>query len=143
MGEKILSFWDSTAFMPDDERKLLLFILDFQDFFCPVCLESFLELFRRLPLRLKIQNSWGVLVVPAGREEDIDRTRIAEKKLKGFVRANQIISPFLVDRLQVFREMAGEGSCVVLFDGARRIIHMYGFPLRSEQFEEIFKVLIE
>jgi hypothetical protein len=143
LKKKWLSLSDSSSFALEDERKWLLFILDFHDFSCMTCLDSFLGLYEKLPFRLKTSNAWGILVIRNSEVHENNLVRIAEKKLKGFVQANQILSPFLVDRFQVFRGMAEEGSCVVLFDGAQRIIHKYDFPLRGEEFEEIFKFLIE
>ena len=138
-----LSFLNSPSFLPGDERKGLLFILDFHDFSCMTCLDSFLGFYHKIPSRLKISSAWGILVVKNAEETENNLIRIAEKKLKGFVRANQIIFPILVDRQQVFQGMAEEGSCVILFDGSQRTIHRYDFPLGGEEFEEIFDILIE
>jgi hypothetical protein len=142
VGEKWLSFLDSSDIVAKDNRTMLLFILDFRDFSCPTCLESFLNLYQKLPLWLKIHGSWGVLVVPVT-GEGVDRTRIAETKLRGFCRANHILSPFLVDRHQVFGELAADGSCAILFAKRRQVIHMFRFPLRDGHFETILQALAD
>jgi hypothetical protein len=136
-------FSSSMNVKSEEPERMLLFILDFRDFSCMVCLESFLELYQRLPFRVKIQNAWGILIVPQGREKDGSVIGIAEKKLEGFVRAHQILFPVLLDRSQVFGEMAERGSGVILFDEARRMISRFDFPLESGQFREILEIFAE
>jgi hypothetical protein len=137
------------AVASEDDRKMLLFILDFQDFSCMTCLDSFLSLYRILPFHFKTSHSWGILVVDkaeeqTGVEADENRQfRIAEKKLKGFVQANHITFPILVDRYQIFNQWADIGTCVVLFDESRKILNTYEFPLIGGQLEEIFLHLTE
>lgn len=125
------------------DKKLLLFILDFQDFSCLTCLDSFLGLYRKLPMRFKTSNAWGILVVKNSEREKEKPFRIAEKKLKGFIRANHITFPILVDRSRFFGDLTENGSGVFLFDGTRKTVHRYSFPLAVEQFEEIFMNLME
>jgi len=141
--EDVLSFFEAATEFPDDGRQLLLFILDFEDFSCITCLDSFLGLYRMLPLRFKTSNAWGILVVKEREEEGDRAVMIAEKKLKGFVRANHIDFPILVDRSRIFEGLAENGSGVLLFDGARKIFRRYDFPLTGEQFAEIFANLME
>jgi hypothetical protein len=141
LAEEARLFSSPVTMESEEPGRMLLFILDFRDFSCMVCLESFLELYRRLPLRVKSRESWGILIVPPGQEKDESVIRIAEKKLEGFVRANQIIFPVLVDRYQVFGEMAEKGSGIVLFDEARQMVNRFDFPLDSAQFQKILEIL--
>jgi hypothetical protein len=122
-------------------NKWLLFILDFQDFSCMTCLDSFLMLYRHLPFRFKTSRSWGILVVKKSEKEERKQLWIAEKQLRGFVRANDITFPVLVDRGRLFGGVAEKGSCVLLLDGTGSLIHRYEFPLTGEEFTEIFKIL--
>ena len=138
---EVLSFFDSTTVAPNDERQLLLFILDFRDFSCMACLDSFLDLYRILPFSFKTSKTWGILVVKNSEGEENRLFRIAEKKLKGFVQANHITFPILVDRGRVFGKWAEIGSCVLLFDRVGKMFHRYDFPLTGYQFEEIFEIL--
>jgi hypothetical protein len=144
---------ESKAVAPIDDRKLLLFILDFQDFSCMTCLDSLLALYRILPFRFKTSQAWGVLVVDVGKAEteteaEVEAVenrliRIAEKKLRGFVQANHITFPILVDRFRIFGRLSENGSCVLLFDETKSILNRYEFPLTGEQLEEIFLLLTE
>ncbi len=138
---EVLSLFDSKAVAPKDDRQLLLFILDFRDFSCMACLDSFLGLYRILPFSFKTSKTWGILVVKNSEGEENRLFKIAEKKLKGFVQANHITFPILVDRARIFGEWAEKGSCVLLIDGAKKILCRYDFPLTGYQFEEIFEIL--
>ena len=142
-----LSNFDAAAGFPDDDKKLLLFILDFADFSCITCLDSFLDLYRMLPSRFRTEDAWGILAVGNregdGEEAGNRQVLIAEKKLKGFIRANRIAFPILLDRSRIFEEVAEKGSGVLLFDGAGKIFRRYDFPLTGEQFAEIFAALME
>jgi len=140
---EVLSVFKSMTVAPNDKRQLLLFILDFQDFSCMTCLDSFLMLYRQLPDRFRTSNAWGVLVIKKTEEEENKQLWIAEKKLRGFIRANHITFPILVDRSQVFGKWTETGSCVLLFNGIQNIVHRYDFPLTGDQFEEIFANLWE
>jgi len=136
-------FLDPTPAGPDDARMLLLFVFDFQDFSCMTCLDSFLGLYQKLPLRFRTAHVWGVLTIKRTEGEEDRQIRIAEKKLRGFIEANQITSPFLVDRSRVFGELTETGSSVLLFDKKRKVILRFEFPLTGEQFEKIFAYLME
>ena len=136
-------FLEPRIVAPNDERQSLLFFLDFEDFSCMMCLDSFLGLYQKLPFRFKTSNSWGILVVKKSEGEENRLVRIAKKKLEGFVQANHITFPILVDRSQVFGELAERGSGVVLFDENRKAVFRYDFPLTNEQFEDIFANLME
>ncbi|GAG37071.1 unnamed protein product, partial [marine sediment metagenome] len=69
--------------------------------------------------------------------------RIAEKKLRGFVAANNIKFPILIDKFHVFNGLAEEGTVVMVFDWNRKMVKRYVFPLNKGQIEEIFKFLTE
>jgi hypothetical protein len=125
--------------------KMLLFILDFRDFSCSTCLDSFLGFYQKLPLHFRTRGSWGVLMMktPAEDEGEDSLYWIAEKKLRGFLQANHITFPVMLDRSRAFGALAEKGSGVVLFDRDRRHVLRYDFPLTGEKFEEIFGNLIE
>jgi len=122
-------------------KKLLLFIIDFRDFSCMTCLDSFLGLYRQLPSRLKSSGAWGILVLKESEKDDTSASWIAEKKLRGFVWANRITFPILADREHIFKGMAEGGSCVLLLDRTGNRLHKYDFPMTGDQFEEFFRVL--
>ena len=120
---------------------LLLLIIDFESFMCPSCLDSFLEFYHALkppfpPLDEGIL--WGVLVFDEPEEnEGVPAIKITEKKLRGFIMANDIKFPIMIDRFHIFKGLAKEGTAVIFFDRERKIIKKYVFPLRSKQIKEI------
>ena len=137
------SFSSSLTLGAGERRRMLLFILDFRDFSCMVCLESFLELYRRIPPQVVMQDCWGIVIIPPDQEKDEACIGIAEKKLKGFIRAHQILSPFLVDRNMVFGKMTEGGSGVVLLDERSQEVVRCDFPLRGGEFQRILEALAE
>ncbi len=143
LAEEDLSLSSSPVIGSERKEKLLLFILDFRDFSCMLCLESFLELHRRLSLRMRKGNVWGVLTFPEDEEKAASMVRIAEKKLRGFVRSHQIHFPVLVDRYHVFGRMAKSGSGLILIDEIGQEISRFDFPLDSGQMQKIMEVFGE
>jgi hypothetical protein len=123
-----------------ERRQHLLFFIDFRDFSCMTCLDSFLDFYRRLPLRFQTEDSMGILVL-APEKRDKTSSEIARVKLRGFVLSNHIVFPVQIDRFHVFRGVAQEGTSVVLFDYDREIIKRFLFPLRQQDLDELFRCL--
>jgi hypothetical protein len=125
------------------DKKLLLFILDFNDFMCMNCLESLLSFCHSIPPHILEENAWGILTIESAiRKSGLrDSVRIAKTKLRGFVKANRIKFPIFVDERQVFRQSERKGSSVVLFDGTNNILKEYIFPLSKDNSAEILRIL--
>ena len=128
---------DTIEFTQD--KKLLLFVFDFNDFMCITCLESFLSFCNSLPPNILEENAWGILTIgsairKSGLRESI---RIARAKLRGFVTANRIKFPIFIDEHQVFQQFEKKGSSVLLFDGANNILKEYIFPISKDKIGEI------
>jgi len=135
-----------TAPFPADEKsgilspkKFLLFVIDFDDFMCMTCLDSFLCFCRSLPEVILEEHAWGILLVSgdAGGGGEAGNVLIARKKLRGFVRANRIEFPFLVDEEGMFRVVKPAGSSVFVFDEAGSKIFRYAFPVSKEDARRI------
>lgn len=124
-------------------KKLLLFIFDFNDFMCMNCLESFLSFCHSLPPHILEENTWGVLTVDTttGRSEMKDAARIAKTKLRGFVAANRIKFPIFIDEFQIFQQYKKKGTAILLFDGTDSNLKEYIFPLNKAQIGEIQKIV--
>lgn len=121
-------------------RQYLLFFIDFRDFACLNCLDSFLGFYRQLPPRFQKEDAMGVLILDPGKDDEIS-IQIARVKLRGFVLSNNIAFPMQVDRSHVFREFAREGTSVVLLDFDREIIRKFPFPLRQKDAGELLGYL--
>lgn len=118
----------------------LVFFIDFRDFACLTCLDSFLDFYRRIPSRFQAEDSMGILILNPERR-DKTSSDIARVKLRGFVESNNITFPVQVDRFHVFGEFAKDGTSVVLFDYDREIIKKFLFPLRQQDLKEILGYL--
>ncbi len=137
MSDQALFLGDQTNFLIPD--KLLFFIIEFESFACLSCLDSFLEFYHQLPSSLEQASLWGILIVDwSGQRAEQDHSfKIIEKKLRGFIKANQIQFPILIDRFQLFNGLGKEGISLILFDRKKRTIKKYVFPLRQIQKKEI------
>lgn len=125
-------------------HKLLLFIIDFKSFMCLSCLDSFLEFYHTLAPSIEQGMIWGILVFdkPAKMQEEDLSTKIIEKKLRGFIKANGIKFPIIIDRFHIFEGLAQEGTAVILFDRQKKAVRKYVFPLRQIQIQEIIESMI-
>jgi len=125
-------------------RKLLLVVVDFDDFMCMTCLDSFLDFCRSFPQSVLEKFAWGILILKPGSEGEGENRHaaIAEKKLRGIMRANQITFPFSIDETGSFESFACSGSSVVLFDEENGKVFRYGFPLDKEDVLQIRESLL-
>lgn len=119
--------------------KLLLFIIDFKSFMCPSCLDSFLEFYHLSARSFGEEMIWGILVFdkPAKIEEEGLSIKIVEKKLRGFIKANNIKFPVMIDRFHIFKELGEGGTAVIFFDRYKKILKKYVFPMKPMQIREI------
>ncbi len=86
---------------------------------------------------------WGVLMFDRQKERKRGDSfiKIVEKKLKGFIQANNIKFPFILDRFHIFEHPGKQGSAVLLFDPTERVVKKFVFPLRENQIREILGVI--
>ena len=115
-------------------------VMNFQDFFCPICLNVFSDFCSDLKSFGKDNLVLGMLVFKSrGKTEgDKGRMRIVEKQLEGFVKSNDIGFPFILDMQNVFDGWDIDSMAVILFDGSRKLIKKYMLPLSPADREEIF-----
>ena len=132
---------DVVAFTQD--KKLLLFVFDLNDFMCMTCLDSFLGFCQSLPPHILEENAWGILTIgSAVRKSGLEPSvRIARTKLRGFVTANRIKFPVFIDEHLIFQQFTKKGSSVLLFDGTKTILREYVFPLSKNQIGEIQQIV--
>ena len=128
-----------------EDNSLLLFIIDFNDFMCNACLESFLDIYNSLPAPYQTQKAWGVVTV---NEDSVSRKKaltikILEKKIRGFVKAHDIRMPFFIDRAHIFRSLNEDGSAVVLFDREAKALFKFVLPLSRDQKKQLTQVLLQ
>jgi hypothetical protein len=122
---------------------LLLFVIDFSDFMCMSCLDSFITFCQSFPPHYLEDKAWGILVLASKDEMPYTKNtaQIAERKLRGFITANSIEFPIIIDHNQVFQSFAVEGTALVVLDAERGRILRYSFPIKradSQKIREIF-----
>jgi hypothetical protein len=124
-------------------RKLLLFVFDLNDFMCLTCLDSFLTFCNSIPPHILEENTWGILTIESAIKTSglKDSVKIARTKLRGFMLANRIKFPIFVDEYQIFRQFEKKGTAILLFDGTNNILKEYIFPLSKNQIGEIQEIV--
>ncbi len=123
----------------------LIFVMNFNILMCTPCLESFLNFYHEVSKCSKRGGVWGVLVLDEPEKNTKEMKllfRVAEKKVRGFAKANYIRCPILIDSSAVFRNIAGGGTTIILFDQRRNCVRKYSFPLQPGQKSEIIKALV-
>jgi len=127
-----------------ENTKLLLLIIDFDDFMCMNCLESFLSFCFSLPPSVLEENTWGILALEKDKnEKEAERTlKIAQKKLQGFIHAHQIPFPILIDSQHRFQSLAQNGTALLLFEKQRNSFAQFFFPLKKDDAERIKAILL-
>lgn len=128
------------------EQSCLVFVMDFSILMCPACLQSFLDFYHQVQDLMTRGSVWGILVLddlPQEEEEKKSSLRIAQKKLRGFIQANNITFPVLVDPLSFFKDFTRQGPALIHFDGRTKIVRLYTFPLKPSQKRSIMESLTQ
>jgi hypothetical protein len=134
---------DSEGRLPS--HSWLVFVMDFNILMCNPCLDSFLKFYHEVSRCPKKGGVWGVMILDEiGKDSEEMKLlfRIAEKKVKGFAKANNIRCPILIDSSAVFRDIAGGGTAIILFDQRRNCVRKYSFPLQPGQKSEILEAIV-
>ena len=138
------SFSENSVPRREEPAKVqLLLIIDFGDFMCFSCLESFLQFCYSLPHQFQDRNVWGVVIFDGklGSESEDVAVKIVEKKIRGFRKSNGVRFPILVDRSHIFSSLADKGTTIVVLKGEAQEVKRYIFPLSREQLAEIHKTI--
>ena len=116
----------------------LIFWIDFDDFMCFSCLESFTEFCNKLPASFRKNHCLGILV-PSSRKNTPDNVSIIKKKLRGFTQANRIDFPIIIDCSRIFSRTVEKSSCLWVLRLKERKWHVHHFPMPAETAEKILK----
>lgn len=127
------------------KQSFLIYIIDFNDFMCMSCLNSFLEFYHILPPPFQSDRSVGILVDDHQYHQKNRSTsqKIMKKKLSGFIKANRIGFPIYIDSSESFKSLTAKGTKVIVFSGGLDSSKTYTFPLSSQEREEIFETLFQ
>jgi hypothetical protein len=125
-------------------RTICWVLFDFDSLFCSPCLAPLLEFCRSLPAPIQEEKVRGILVYGArpDRDQDGRYAQIIQKKLRGFVKANSLQFPIVLDGLHVFNSLVKSSVRALLFDDDQQTIKAYGFPLKPGERGEIMQLLL-
>lgn len=121
------------------QKKIILIMIDFSDFYCPLCVESLKTFCDNLNSRGQENFPIGILVFKSPKKKNSKNyNKIIEKKLRGFIIGNGIQFPVLIDRNHVLSGLNLDDSDIILLDLSRKLIKKYTFPLTADQLNEIY-----
>lgn len=120
-------------------EKLILFVINFDFFLCSPCLNPFFDFYRLLPSPFRENKVWGIIVFSeTGIKENMAaKRRIADKKLRAFLRANDITCPVVIDYSGDFERFSKKKTNILLFDPANKFFKKFELPLSQEQKREV------
>ncbi len=120
-------------------EKLILFVIKFDLFLCSPCLNPFFDFYRLLPSPFRESKVWGIIVCSeTGIKENVAaQRRIADKKLRAFLRANDITCPVVIDYSGDFERFSKKKTNILLFDPAKKFFKKFELPLNQEQKREV------
>lgn len=126
-----------------EKQSFLIYIIDFNDFMCMSCLNSFLEFYYILPPPFQNERSLGILVDDNQSQQKNRSTsqKIIKKKLTGFIKANRIGFPIFIDSSGIFKYLSDNGTAVIIFSEILEMSKTYTFPLSSREKDEILNTL--
>lgn len=128
-------------------QNIILLLFNFSDLSCPFCLYPLLALCDTLQAHNLDDSVWGVLTYHDGNlKNEMERetyNRILQKQLSGFVRANNINFPFILDSSHILREVTKSGSTVIVLNKSKGTVKKWQSPLRSEDIREIYHLITQ
>lgn len=86
---------------------------------------------------------WGIIIYENPKEEENKEiyAKIVEKKLRGFIKANNIKCPIVLDHFHSLEGFSKKGTTILLFDQGKKIVKKYIFPLTKKQIKEVLNFL--
>jgi hypothetical protein len=124
-------------------ENLLIILVNPVDFMCQNCSASFFSLCDSLRERGLDTRVVGIFTMPRPSDDGSVFTdvNILKKQIRGFVKANRIQFPVLLDDLQVFTRSPAKSSCVILLNTLYGIVQEWQLPVDIHQLNEIMALL--
>jgi hypothetical protein len=123
--------------------KLILFVIHMNSLMCFPCINPFLDFYDRIPSSLRESRVWVVVVYEALKKKDGNNRhqKIIQKQFRGFLQANNIECPIVLDSFHNFKELSRGGTALLVFDKKKKSVKKYVFPLKKKQMQEILSSL--
>ena len=125
-------------------RTLCWILIDFETFFCSPCLAPLLEFCQALPGHVQAERVRGILVYNRRSDgnEDSRYARIVQTKMQGFIKANNIRFPIVLDEYHLFNGLLQSNTQALLFDDQRQVVRKISFPFQPGEKNDILKLLL-
>ena len=126
------------------EMSAVLIILRPSDIACQQCYGSFLAICDSIDKYIVGISAFGILVIESNIADGIGKNKlikIHKKKLRGFIKGNNIKFPILVDEHNIFEAEMKEESSIILLSGSFKIIRRWKLPLGTDDVEELSMLL--
>ncbi|MGB8960114.1 MAG: hypothetical protein WCC00_13990 [Candidatus Aminicenantales bacterium] len=119
-------------------EKIILVLINTKYFSCPLCQTLFNDFCKELFLKDLERFALGVFI-PHSMPDSMSAKNIAilEKQLRGFIQGNSIRFPVILDRDQIFSDLAGIDTDVIFINEEARLMKKYKFPLAQDQWQEM------
>ena len=116
---------------------------DYEAIICPSCLDIFLEFCEELKMYNEFYKSLHIFGVVGYREifNEKYNVRILKKQLKGFVKANNICFPIIIDSLNIFNNPKKRNYSILYLDYSRNLEKTWKIPKSSDETQIIFYYL--
>jgi len=123
--------------------KLMLFVIHMNSLMCFPCINPFLDFYNRIPSPLRENRVWVVVVYEdlKKKEGNNRHQKIIQKQFRGFLQANNIECPIVLDSHHNFKELSRGGTALLVFDKKKKSVKKYVFPLKKKQMQEILNSL--
>jgi hypothetical protein len=108
---------------------------------CPACLDSLLNLCRTLPRHLLQTRVMGIVRLDDPHTLSPRRIKIAQKKIKGFVHANRIIFPVLLDKNSSPQPSGDAKTQIWVLSDASKELVRFEFPLSAADINSLCRIV--
>lgn len=120
----------------------IIYIIEFRDILCSPCSGSFLDFCSSFPFDFQKDNTWGIIVFEPELQTDLGE-KILEKKVRGFMKGNQLHFPVIIDFFHIFKALRTQATQLLLLDPTSLTVKQYDFPLAAKQKDKILQAVFE
>ena len=125
------------------EKTTYILIIPSKVFSCPLCSNPYCEFISAARKNGVEKNVMAVFTCPPSivQHTGEKRLHLLKKKIRGFVRGNEITFPVFLDDKGIFREMSDQKIFMVVLDRGASTIKTIRFPLSRKELIRIFGTL--
>jgi hypothetical protein len=125
-------------FLSNHERMQLIFLLNYADFSCPPCFDSFMSLAESLQDRMLPGDRYRAVAIM---KEDEMMNRASPARFIHWKEANNLTLPMIIAPDSIFIKMHSGKSAVLVLNSKSQIVFSQSFPLSYEQVKVVQKLM--